>query len=240
MPRRLEQLYERSHQELKVQLELDVMLEALRETSRDIKQPIVIVIDGLDECNVCEQKDFTRILTSLKETSWKCLVTSRFEQDILSKACKDCSQFSIKEDNVENDIRNFVDSALRWNEPVDSMLSDQTLGLQVIKTLTLRAHGKFPASNSQLIQSRFYWAFLQLRRILNQTNISGIKKILAEIPSEVGGIVRNVLDMIYKQKPPRARLAILTLALLTAARKISDVAPMTARTMSHAMGISCS
>lgn len=142
VPRRLEQLYERSNRELKVQLELDVMLEALRETSRDIKQPIVIVIDGLDECNMCGQKDFTRILTSLKQTSWKCLVTSRFGQDILSKACKDCSQFSIKEDNFENDIRNFVDSALKWDEPVDNMLSDQTLRMQVIEIITLRAHGK--------------------------------------------------------------------------------------------------
>lgn len=141
VPRRLKQLRERSDRGSSAQLELDDMLEALRETSRDIDQPIVIVVDGLDDCNMREQKDFIKILVGLKETSWKSLVTSRFEQDLLSKACQGCSQFSIKDDNVENDIRNFVESALRGNEPVDNMLSDEAFRLEVIETLTSRAHG---------------------------------------------------------------------------------------------------
>ena len=141
MPRRLRRLYEQSDREPNTRLELDDLLEALRETSQDIDQPIVIVMDGLEECNVREQKDFVKVLTGLKETSWKSLVTSRFEQEISSKACKGCLQFSINDDDVKNDIRNFVDCALRGNEPVDNMLSDPALRLQVIETLTYRAHG---------------------------------------------------------------------------------------------------
>ena len=141
VPKRLKQLYEQSDREANTPLELDDMLEALRETSRYIDQPIMIVMDGLDECNMREQKDFIKVITSLKETSWKSLVTSRFDQDILSKACDGCSQFSIKDDNVESDIRNFVDAALRCNEPVDNMLSDRDFRSEVIETLTSRAHG---------------------------------------------------------------------------------------------------
>ena len=137
--RRLKQLYKRSDHETNVWLELNDMLKALRETSQDINQPIVIVIDGLDG----EQKDFIKILTCLKETSWKILVTSRFEQDIVSKACKGCLQFSIKDDdNVRNDIRNFVDSALRGNEPVENLLSDGEFRSEVIKTLIHHAHSR--------------------------------------------------------------------------------------------------
>ena len=141
VPRCLEQLYERSNRKPYIQLKLDDMLEAMRETSREICHPVLIVMDGLDECNMRKPKDFRKVFTSLKATSWKVLVTSRSEEDILSKASKDCLQFSITEDSVENDIRSFVRSALRWNEPVDNMLSDQAFRLEVIETLTHRAHG---------------------------------------------------------------------------------------------------
>ena len=85
------------------------------------------------------------------------------------------------------------------------------------------------------MESRFYWASLQLRRILDQTTIAGIKKVLADIPSEVGGIVKSALEMINMQDPVRAQLATRTLALLTAVR---DQAPVTARALSHAVGLS--
>ncbi len=97
----------------------------------------------------------------------------------------------------------------------------------------------FQASNFQLMKSRLFWASLQLRRILDQTHISGIKKALANIPSEVSGIVKGALDMIKIQDPARAQLAIRTLALLTAPKiPITDIAPVTGKAMSHAMGIS--
>ena len=135
------QLYRWSDHERNVRLELDDMLKVLRETSQDINQPILIVIDGWDECDMREQKDFEKVLACLKETSWKILVTSRFGKDIMSKACKDCSQFSIKDDNIRNDVRNFVDSALRGNEPADNMLSDGEPRSEVKETLTYHSHG---------------------------------------------------------------------------------------------------
>lgn len=93
--------------------------------------------------------------------------------------------------------------------------------------------------HSQLTASRFYWASLQLRRILDQTHISGIKKALADVPGELGGIVKGAIEMIKMQHPARAQLAIRTLALLTATKlPTTDIAPITARAMSHAMGIS--
>lgn len=88
------------------------------------------------------------------------------------------------------------------------------------------------------MESRFYWVSLQLRRIFDQTSVSGIKQAFVGIPSEVGGVVKGALDMINTQDPARAQLATRTLALLTAAKvSIPDVAPITARAVSHAMGI---
>lgn len=141
VPRHLERLYERSDRGPDIQLELDDMLEAMREISRDINQPIVIIMDGLDECNMCQQKDFVKMITCLKKTSWKFLVTSRFGENILFKACRGCSQLSIKEGNVENDIRTLVDSALGWSEPVHDLLSNRAFRLEVTETLVSRAHG---------------------------------------------------------------------------------------------------
>lgn len=137
----LEQLYERSDREPHIRLKMDDMLKAVRETSQEIRHPVPIVLDCLDECSMREPKDFRKVFTGLEETSWKVFVTSRSRRDILSKTSKGCLQFSITEDSVENDIRNFVDSALRWNEPVDNMLSDQTFRLEVIETLTHCSHG---------------------------------------------------------------------------------------------------
>jgi hypothetical protein len=142
VPERLKQLYEQSGSEANAPLELEDIVEALIEASRSIYQPVMIVLDALDECNMREQKEFVRVLASLKETSWKYLVTSRLDQDILSRAYDDCYQFSIKDDDVENDIRNFVDSAIRGNEPVGTISRDRHLRLEVIETLTSRAHGK--------------------------------------------------------------------------------------------------
>ena len=141
VPRRLKQLYGQSDREANIHLELDDVLEALRETSRNVDQPIFIVVDGLDDCNMREPKDFTKFFTGLKETSWKSLITSRFDQDIMSKVCKACSKDSIKDENVENDIRYFMDLALKGNEPVDNLLGVQTLRVEIIETLTSKAHG---------------------------------------------------------------------------------------------------
>ena len=86
------------------------------------------------------------------------------------------------------------------------------------------------------MESRFYWVSPQLRRILDQTTSSGIKKALANIPSEVDGIVRGYLGMINARDPARAQLANRALA---AKVPTADGAPLTARAMSHAMGVPC-
>ena len=88
------------------------------------------------------------------------------------------------------------------------------------------------------MESRLYWVSLQLWRIIDQTTISGIKEALANIPSEVYGIVRGYLDMINARDPARAQLANRALALLVAAKvPTAGGAPLTARAMSHAMGV---
>ena len=79
---------------------------------------------------------------------------------------------------------------------------------------------------------------MQLRRILDQTSISGIRQALATIPNDVGGIVKIALDMIKMQHSDRVQLATRALALLTAAKApTTAIVPMTAGAMSHAIGI---
>lgn len=142
VPDRLRQIFERTNDEHSYKLELDDLLEALREVSRYIDQQFTIVIDGLDEVNICKQSDFVKIFNSFKDMSWKCLVTSRDTRGFFSKAYNRFSEFVIAHDANEEDIYNFVNSVLEENEPIDRMLgSDPKLRSTLIDTLTLRANG---------------------------------------------------------------------------------------------------
>lgn len=141
VPRRLKEVYDRSEDQAHLQLVLDDMLEAFKETSQDIHQPITIVVDGLDEVNMDGQKDMVKVLTSLKETSCNCLFTSRFDQGILLGALEGCSEFSIQNSHLVDDIRNFVDGALRGDKAVHEMLRDESLRSDVVFTLSSCANG---------------------------------------------------------------------------------------------------
>ena len=142
VPKRLQQIFGQTNGKPGHRLKLEDLLEALREASRSILQPVTIIMDGLDDINIRQQSDFVQVFDSLKDTSWKCLVTSRDTQDMLSKAYNHFSEYRIKDNANEKDIYNFVESVLRENEPIDRMLnSDPKLRSELIETLTLRAHG---------------------------------------------------------------------------------------------------
>ncbi len=80
--------------------------------------------------------------------------------------------------------------------------------------------------------ARFYWVTLQVRLVLDQTQLSGIRETLKSIPNNIRDIVHIALKMIKLQDKKRAELAISALALLTAAQK-----PLTAEAMCHALGL---
>lgn len=146
VPDRLKQIFEQKKGEPDYRLELGDLLTALRETSCSIHQPITIVVDGLDESNIREQDNFVQVFDSLKDTSWKCLVTSRDNckdtRTPLPRAHDRFSEFTIGDHENERDIYNFVDGALKENEPIDKMLdSDPEFRSELIETLTSRAHG---------------------------------------------------------------------------------------------------
>ena len=90
----------------------------------------------------------------------------------------------------------------------------------------------FSNSDLQLTGGRFFWASVQLRHILNQTHLSGIRDALKSIPSDICGIVNSILRMVKLQDENRAKLAYRALALLT-----STQAPLTAEAMCHALGL---
>ena len=71
-----------------------------------------------------------------------------------------------------------------------------------------------------------------MRRILDQTHLSGIRKALLSIPNDIRAIVRSALKMIELQDKSRAELAKQALALLTAAQS-----PLTSGAMCHALGL---
>ena len=79
---------------------------------------------------------------------------------------------------------------------------------------------------------RFFWVTLQVRHILDQTDLSGIRAALKSIPSDIHQIVNNALRMVKLQDENRAELAHRALALLTAAQ-----APLTAEALCHALGL---
>ncbi len=142
IPQRLQHIYERSNGESDRRMRLDDLIEALKEASRDIRQPIMIVLDALDVVNMRDPMEFTKVISSLKGTSWKFFITSRSAQDILPNVCDGCSYLSIADEKVAMDIRYFVDSALKDNEAVDSILSRHPdFRSEVIDTLTTHSNG---------------------------------------------------------------------------------------------------
>ena len=90
----------------------------------------------------------------------------------------------------------------------------------------------FSVSYSKLIYHRFYWAALQIRLILDQTNPSGIRRALAKTPSDVSEIVQSAMVMMRQQSQAREQLAESALAFLTFV-----VTPITAGTLCHALGM---
>ena len=142
VPYRLQQIFEQTNGESGYNLELEDSLEALREVSFSIHQPIAIVIDGLDENNIQEPSDFLQVFDSLRDISWKCFVTSRGTQYVLPNDCNSFSEFAIEDHANDQDISNFVKGVLGQNKPVDKMLnSDPELRFQLINTLTSQANG---------------------------------------------------------------------------------------------------
>ena len=84
----------------------------------------------------------------------------------------------------------------------------------------------------ELTFSRYHWASLQVRLILDQTHLSGIRGALNSVPSDISGIVACALRTVSLQHENRKELANRTLALLTAVE-----APLTAEAICHALGL---
>ena len=83
-----------------------------------------------------------KVFNSLKDMSWKCLVTSRDTRGFFSKAYNRFSEFVIADDANEKDIHKFTKSVLAENEPTERISdSDPEFRSQLINTLTLRANG---------------------------------------------------------------------------------------------------
>ena len=139
VPYCLQRIFEKTNGEPGYKLELEDSLEALREVSLSIHQPIAIIIDGLDETNIQQRSDFVQVFNSLRDTSWKCLVTSRC---VSPKAYNSFSEYFIEDHANDEDISYFVECALKQNKPVDRMLDhDSNFRRQLISTLTSRANG---------------------------------------------------------------------------------------------------
>lgn len=142
VPKRLKHIYERSNGASNRLVTLDDLIEALKETARDIHYPIIIVLDALDEVNMHDQGNFAKLVSNLKRIPWKFLITSRSAQGSLSNVCDGCSHLSITDENVSTDIRHYVGGVLKDNGAVDGILSrDPTFRSEVIDTLTTRSNG---------------------------------------------------------------------------------------------------
>ena len=139
---RLVDVYENSQSDSDRRLELADLFEALKEVSWNIRSSVLIIIDALDEPNMIDQDNFARILDSLQNPSWKTLITSRSDQHILPIVHERCLCFHITDSNVENDIRYFVDNAIRTDAATDRILSRHpATRSEVIDTLTTRSKG---------------------------------------------------------------------------------------------------
>jgi hypothetical protein len=256
----LKYLYEQSKGEPDHGPKFRALLGALKEASREVSKSVIFVLDGLDGIRLHEQNEFEKVFRSLKKTSWKRLVTSRDDLNGSFRALEDCTQVSVEERDVARDVNELVDDALEENEAMDELLCgsvndifdrdkagdrlfcEPALRATVIENITSHAHGKrvydlhttcpSVVSTFKLMDNqRFHWAKLLVRRILDQTTLSDIKKALPSTPDRIDGIVQLVLDMIDRQSGERALLATRALALITSAR-----VPMIAEALSHTLG----
>ena len=142
VPPRLIHVHESSQGDSDRRLELEDLFAALEEVSWNIEHPVLIVIDALDEPNMDDQKDFSRILDSLQNASWKTVITSRSDRNILPNILDRSLCFHMNETSIENDIRYFVDNAIRADAATDRILSRHpATRCEVIDTLTKRSQG---------------------------------------------------------------------------------------------------
>ncbi|KAG8530531.1 uncharacterized protein KY384_005034 [Bacidia gigantensis] len=199
--------------------ELGILLRALEETSQELRGPIVIVIDGLD--NLPDGKEATDFFRALKYTSWKIILTSRPDQVILEKVCSGCYRKRIQDEDLAGDIRKFVDGSISKNQAFNRMLDDSSnLRQEIIETVTSKSQGLF------------HWADIQMRLILESINLSGVRSAIHKTPSEISKIVESAFSMVQLQRQHRAWPAMKTIALLAKTR-----APLTADAICHAVGL---
>ena len=142
VPTRLQQILERAKGVASYKSAFEESLEGLREISKSVGRPIIIMIDGFDKTNIRGLRDFAQVFSSLENTSFKCLVTSRSTRFVLPDAHNSFSEFVIEDDANEQDISNFIKCTLSDNPPIDRMLKgDPGFRDELIKTLISRAHG---------------------------------------------------------------------------------------------------
>jgi len=157
-------------------------------------------VDGLDGGDGGEWGEWGEVVGCLERRGggggWKVFVTSQEGWGGALGVGEGCVRFLIGEDGL---LRIFADmwrGFLGRMGPVDRMmLRELDLRAQVIDTLTLRAHARVSPClditscargmlRLELTSARFHWAALQF----DQSRLSGIRKALRSVPSDIRGI----------------------------------------------------
>lgn len=126
---------------------LDEVLDAIQEISQRIEEKCIVVVDALDESNMkgaTEASEFTKLLLTLKRTSWKVLAFSRsnMQNFMLSDIFKrDSYKYAISPQDTSADIELFVVDAIQ-NSHVEEIIGDDTiLKDHVVDMLSSKAQG---------------------------------------------------------------------------------------------------
>ncbi|KAI1496314.1 hypothetical protein F5X99DRAFT_75957 [Biscogniauxia marginata] len=164
--------------------------------------PCRIVVDGLDECSIEEQKhvieDLFRLVTMNSPQSCKLFVSSRETSEItrvLQKNSKLCSavHLSMQQEPLMQNIEGFVRS--RLTEMKQEKLALQTTeGIvdNIVHTVVAKANGMF------------LWVKLVLDSLDDADSMADLHDAITTMPSELSKLYRRIIERMYERKGQKA------------------------------------
>lgn len=154
-----------------------------------LTQP-VIILDALDECK--EPKMLVQKLTNLsKSNGIKVILTSRKESH-LSKMLADKLSFEIRPEDVDADIKAFVEAKVS-KQP---LLCHNLVRDKVVKNLS-EAHA-----------GMFLWVYLMLKELKACRSVEQVEEALRKLPEGLPAIYKSILRRLCKSlKSPALDLA---------------------------------
>ncbi|KAH6904523.1 hypothetical protein BKA70DRAFT_1297030 [Coprinopsis sp. MPI-PUGE-AT-0042] len=160
------------------------------------------ILDGLDEALDDIQFNLLKTLSSLGGNFF---ITSR-PLEILKSRLPDAGHFTIEA--KEEDIRLLIEARIQENPTLEAaMQNEQPLGMDVVRSVQTKSAGMF------------LYASLQAAELGKCVTVGAVKRVMEEIPSNLGDAYEATMERINNQPPASADLAMRALLWVVFAKR---------------------